>query len=176
MFKRFTKPARTAVVIAQEEARSLRQDTIHTAHLLLGLLHDADTVAAEVLADCDVTATRARALAADGRLDAGALASLGIDLAAVRRNAEQTFGPGALDWPGGRVLGGHIPFSTRSKKALELALREALRLGHDYIGTEHMLLGLLRAGDGSATQLLTALDTDPETVRAAVLARLQRSA
>ena len=118
MFERFTDRARRVVVLAQEEARLLNHDYIGTEHILLGLVHEEQGVAAR------------------------ALTELGISLEAVRDEVRQTIGQG--DSP----PTGHIPFTPRAKKVLELSLREALALGHNYIGTEHILLGLLREGQG----------------------------
>src|SRR6266851_2988220 len=124
MFERFTDRARRVVVLAQEEARTLNHNYIGTEHVLLGLIHEGEGVAAK------------------------ALESLGISLEAVRQQVEEIIGQGP------RAPSGHIPFTPRAKKVLELALREALQLGHNYIGTEHILLGLLREGEGVAAQVL----------------------
>ena len=126
VFERFTDRARRAVVLAQEEARMLNHDYIGTEHLLLGLVRERDGVAGK------------------------ALASLDISLEAVRRQVEEIIGQGQA------APTGHIPFTPRAKKVLELSLREALQLGHNYIGTEHILLGLIREGEGVATQVLKA--------------------
>jgi ATP-dependent Clp protease ATP-binding subunit ClpA len=176
MFERFTVQAREGVVRAQAEARLLRHHYIGTEHILLGLAHDDESVAAAVLsrigADLAWLRERVRAIVGEGVPgafdpdDAEALRSIGIDLDEVRRRMEERFGPGALDRPRRRRSGwwrrkwcepgtsGHIPFTPRAKKALELSLREALRLGHSYIGTEHVLLGLIREGEGIAASLL----------------------
>jgi ATP-dependent Clp protease ATP-binding subunit ClpA len=143
MFERFTDRARQAVVLAQEEARALNHNYIGTEHILLGLLRDADSVAGV------------------------ALRRLGIGRDAVRIDIEQLIGRGS-DTPSG-----HIPFTPRSKKVLELSLREALKLGHNYIGTEHILLGLVREGEGVAAQLLVERGGDLDRVRATVLAELR---
>ena len=118
MFERFTDRARRVVVLAQEEARMLNHNYIGTEHILLGLIHEGEGVAAK------------------------ALESLGISLEAVRQQVEEIIGQGQ------QAPSGHIPFTPRAKKVLELSLREALQLGHNYIGTEHILLGLIREGDG----------------------------
>src|ERR1035438_636575 len=118
MFERFTDRARRVVVLAQEEARMLNHNYIGTEHLLLGLIHEGEGVAAKVLE------------------------SMGISLEAVRQQVEEIVGRGK-DAPSG-----HIPFTPRAKKVLELSLREAQILGHNYIGTEHILLGLIREGEG----------------------------
>jgi ATP-dependent Clp protease ATP-binding subunit ClpC len=139
MFERFTDRARRVVVLAQEEARRLDHNYIGTEHILLGLITEGGGVAALALA----------------RLD--------ISLDAVRGQVEEIVGPGETPPPG------HIPFTPRAKKVLELSLREALQFGHSYIGTEHILLGLLREGEGVAAQVLTALGADLDRVRETVL-------
>jgi GNAT superfamily N-acetyltransferase len=135
MFKRFTDRARRVVVLAQEEARTLNHNYIGTEHILLGLLHESDGVGAK------------------------ALESLGISLDAVRQQVEEIIGRGQHAPPG------HIPFTPRSKRVLELSLTEAVQLGHDYVGTEHILLGLIREGDGVAAQVLVKLGADLNRVR-----------
>ena len=127
MFERFTDRARRVVVLAQEEARLLNHNYIGTEHILLGLIHEGEGVAAK------------------------ALESLGISLEAVRAQVEEIIGQGQS------APTGHIPFTPRAKKVLELSLREALQLGHNYIGTEHILLGLIREGEGVAAQVLVKL-------------------
>jgi ATP-dependent Clp protease ATP-binding subunit ClpA len=180
MFERFTDRARQVVVDAQASARRLGHNYIGTEHLLLGLLQ-GDGVAARVLAGLGVTpaAVEREVLAVVGRGplepgDAEALGTIGIDLEEVRRRVEASFGPGALHWhPGPRCrrwnnplpIRGHIPFTPRAKKVLELSLREALRLKHNYIGTEHVLLGLVREGEGLAMLILVRLGAGPEAVR-----------
>ncbi|WP_144794820.1 ATP-dependent Clp protease ATP-binding subunit [Kocuria palustris] len=139
MFERFTDRARRVVVLAQEEARMLNHNYIGTEHLLLGLIHENEGVAAK------------------------ALDSLGITLNGAREQVQDIIGPGQ------QAPSGHIPFTPRAKKVLELSLREALQLGHNYIGTEHILLGIIRAGEGVAAQVLTKLGTDPQKVRSTVL-------
>ena len=150
MFERFTKRARTVVVHAQEIARERRSEAIGSEHLLLGLFAVPDGLAATILSRLQVDRADVEAdLVRGGPFDAGGLATLGIDLEEVRRQAEETFGPGALDRTRaarGHWRGGHIPFERDAKKALELALRESVRLGHGFIGTEHLLLGLLHEG------------------------------
>jgi len=143
MFQRFTDRARRAVHLAQEEARLLRHDYVGTEHLLLGLLYESEGVAAK------------------------ALASLGISREDVRGQVEEIIGHGQ----GSRT--GHIPFTCRAKKVLELSLREALALGHHYIGTEHLLLGLLREGEGIAAQVLVRLGAGHALVRERVLSMLR---
>jgi len=139
MFERFTERARQVVVLAQEEARALRHNYIGTEHLLLGLLREADGVAARVLS------------------------SMEVDLAEVRAEVARIVGEGDSEYQG------QIPFTPRAKKVLEFALREALSLGHNYIGTEHILLGLVRETEGVAAHILADLDIDPERVRQEVL-------
>jgi prophage maintenance system killer protein len=142
MFQRFTDRARQVVCLAQEEARLLRHNFVGTEHLLLGLLHEGEGVAAK------------------------ALASLGISRADVRGQVEEIIGHGR------NPVTGPIPFTPRTKKVLELSLREALALGHHYIGTEHLLLALLREGRGVAAQVLTRLGADHAQVRERVLGLL----
>jgi ATP-dependent Clp protease ATP-binding subunit ClpA len=139
MFERFTNRARRVIVLAQEEARILSHNYIGTEHLLLGLVHEGEGVAAK------------------------ALESLGISLEAVRQQVEQIIGRGQ------QAPSGHIPFTPRAKKVLELSLREALQLGHNYIGTEHILLGLIREGEGVAAQVLVRLGADLSAVRRRVV-------
>ena len=139
MFERFTDRARRVVVLAQEEARMLNHNYIGTEHILLGLIHEGEGVAAK------------------------ALESLGISLEAVREQVEEIIGQGQ------QAPSGHIPFTPRAKKVLELSLREALQLGHNYIGTEHILLGLIREGEGVAAQVLVKLGADLNRVRQQVI-------
>jgi ATP-dependent Clp protease ATP-binding subunit ClpC len=139
MFERFTAEARSVVVRAQEEARGLRHDHIGSEHILLGLFSMPTSVAAR------------------------ALRNLGISAATVRAGIEETVGIGAEESPAG-----HIPFTKRAKKTLELSLREALQLKHNYIGTEHILLALEREGDGLAAKILAGQVRDTGAVRATV--------
>ncbi|MPZ87901.1 MAG: AAA domain-containing protein [Nitriliruptorales bacterium] len=139
MFERFTDRARRVVVLAQEEARMLNHNYIGTEHILLGLIHEGEGVAAK------------------------ALESLGISLEGVREQVEEIIGQGQT------APAGHIPFTPRAKKVLELSLREALQLGHNYIGTEHILLGLIREGEGVAAQVLQKLGADLNRVRQQVI-------
>src|SRR6187397_2920621 len=139
MFERFTDRARRVVVLAQEEARMLNHNYIGTEHILLGLIHEGEGVAAK------------------------ALESLGIALEGVRQQVEEIIGQGQ------QAPSGHIPFTPRAKKVLELSLREALQLGHSYIGTEHILLGLIREGEGVAAQVLQKLGADLNRVRQQVI-------
>ncbi|HEX6131444.1 MAG TPA: ATP-dependent Clp protease ATP-binding subunit, partial [Actinomycetota bacterium] len=139
MFERFTDRARRVVVLAQEEARMLNHNYIGTEHILLGLIHEGEGVAAK------------------------ALESMNISLEAVRQQVEEIIGQGQA------APTGHIPFTPRAKKVLELSLREALQLGHNYIGTEHILLGLIREGEGVAAQVLQKLGADLNRVRQTVI-------
>src|SRR3954465_1607932 len=139
MFERFTDRARRVVVLAQEEARMLSHNYIGTKHILLGLIHEGEGVAAK------------------------SLESLDISLEAVRAQVEEIIGQGQ------QAPSGHIPFTPRAKKVLELSLREALQLGHSYIGTEHILLGLIREGEGVAAQVLQKLGADLNRVRQQVI-------
>ncbi|WP_138275862.1 ATP-dependent Clp protease ATP-binding subunit [Rhodoluna limnophila] len=139
MFEKFTDKARRVVVLAQEEAKLLNHNYIGTEHILLGLIHEGEGVAAK------------------------ALESLGINLDSVREQVQEIIGQGQ------QAPSGHIPFTPRAKKVLELSLREALQLGHSYIGTEHLLLGLIREGEGVAAQVLTKLGADTNRVRQQVI-------
>jgi ATP-dependent Clp protease ATP-binding subunit ClpC len=140
MFERFTDRARRVLVLAQEEARLLNHGFIGTEHILLGLIHEGEGLAAK------------------------ALESLGISLEAVREKVEETIGPAGSTGPSASP-----PFTPRAKKVLELSLREALQLGHNYIGTEHILLGLVREGEGVAAQVLVSLGADLPRVRQKVI-------
>ena len=139
MFERFTDRARRVMVLAQEEARLLNHNYIGTEHLLLGLIHEGEGVAAQ------------------------ALESLGVSLPAVRQQVEEIIGRGQ------QASSGRIPFTPRAKKVLELSRREALAMGHNYVGTEHILLGLLREGDGVAAQVLVRMGADLNRVRQQVI-------
>ena len=181
MFERFTRDAREVVTRAQSEARRLRHGWIGTEHLLLGLVAGTETVAGGVIASFGVTHAWVRSeierivASGAGPGDAAALATLGIDLEEVRRRVEEAFGSGALDrgLPScGPRGGGHLPFSRGAKKALELSLREALALKHGYIGTEHVLLGVLREGHGVAARILASRGVTHAGAKAAILARL----
>lgn len=179
MFERFTEDARQVVVLAQHDARQLGHHFIGTEHLLLGLLDRPQTLAAHLLAEhgLDKQAAQTTFHAMTGRreddeLDAEALGAIGIDLDVVRRRVEAAFGAGALDRqrrPRGqrrKLPSGHLPFTRRAKKTLELALRESQRLHHRYIGGGHLLLGLLREGDGIAYQIIVGAGIDPKQLRA----------
>jgi ATP-dependent Clp protease ATP-binding subunit ClpC len=139
VFERFTDRARRVVVLAQEEARMLDHNYIGTEHILLGLIHEGEGVAAQVLE------------------------SLNVSLEVVRIQVEEIIGQGKV------TPSGHIPFTPRAKKVLELSLREALQLHHNYIGTEHILLGLVREGEGVAAQVLQKLGADLNRVRQQVI-------
>ena len=143
MFERFTDRARSVVVLAQEEARLLNHNYIGTEHLLLGLVRESEGVAAK------------------------ALTSLGIELDTARERVEEIVGRGSQE------PSGHIPFTPRAKKVLELSLREALQLSHNYIGTEHILLGMIREGEGVAAQVLVQLGADLSRVRQVVIQLLR---
>jgi ATP-dependent Clp protease ATP-binding subunit ClpA len=184
MFERFTDRARNVAVEAQVAARRLHHGYVGTEHLLLALLQ-GDGIAARVLGGLGITAAAVeREVVAEvgrgplGEHDAEALGAIGIDLEEVRRRVEASFGPGALSRRPGRgcrrgrrlpLAGGHVPFSPRAKKVLELSLREALALKHNYIGTEHILLGVVREGEGLAMLVLTRLGAGPQAIRARVL-------
>jgi ATP-dependent Clp protease ATP-binding subunit ClpC len=139
VFERFTDRARRSIVLAQHEARRLNHNYIGTEHLLLGLVAEGEGVAAK------------------------ALESLGISLEAVRTQVEEIIGRG------GQAPADHLPFTPRAKKVLELSLREGLQLGHNYIGTEHILLGLIREAEGVAAQVLVKLGADLSRVRQQVI-------
>jgi ATP-dependent Clp protease ATP-binding subunit ClpA len=183
MFERFTKEARAVVVSASSAAENLHHGWIGTEHLLLGLLDDRATRAARLLAQRGVERDWVRGeierIVGRGEpdLDSDALATLGIDLDAVRERVERTFGPGALSGRRtcrrGRLgVGPWIPFTPRAKKVLELSLREAVAMGDDFIGAEHVLLGVVREGEGVGAQILRERGVD----RAAVRAALERDA
>jgi ATP-dependent Clp protease ATP-binding subunit ClpC len=145
MFERFTDRARNVVVLAQQEARLLKHNYIGTEHILLGLVRESDGLAAK------------------------ALGALGIGLETVREQVEEIIGRGQ------KSPSGHIPFTPRGKKVLELSLREALQFGHNYIGTEHILLGIVREGEGVAAQVLVKLGGDLKTVRQQVIQLLKEN-
>lgn len=159
MFERFTDSARACVARAQDEARELGHEYIGTEHLLAALATDERGVGGQVLRDSGLTADTIRAdirtIVGGSTLDRDALASIGIDLDEVRKRVEETFGPGALDRASGRQLRGHVPFTPRSKKSLELALKEAVGRGDDFIGSEHLLLGVSRVDGGVACRILS---------------------
>ncbi|MFY1599027.1 Clp protease N-terminal domain-containing protein [Micromonospora sp. WMMD737] len=192
MFERFTDRARTVVRYARDEARTEGERPVGTEHLLLALLSDGDNLAARVLAEAGLRAddlrARVRRHTARGATgladaDAAALHEIGIDLAAIVARIEESFGPDALReaapaprrrWGRWRYAGG--PFSPRAKKVLELALREALRLRHRHIGTEHILLGVLREGHGLGARVLTEAGADLDDLRRRVETALRTPA
>ncbi|MFD1504797.1 Clp protease [Georgenia yuyongxinii] len=184
MFERFTDEARTAVVQAQVQARRLGHDHIGGEHVLLGVLAADDGVPARVLRDLGVDrAALEHELAVLGHADADALASIGIDLEAVRRQAESAFGRGALDQPRHRrrgflrrKSGGHIPFTASARKGLEQSLRQALALGHGYIGAEHLVLGLIPDDKTPTARTLRRLGVTPADLRARLREELGRAA
>jgi ATP-dependent Clp protease ATP-binding subunit ClpA len=182
MFERFTQDARQAVVVAQDEARRLHHPRIGTEHVLLALLNETDSPAAEALRACglEVADLRTRILryvgSGEDGLDPEALAAIGIDLDQVRRATEASFGEGALAPKFARRPRGHIPFSPRAKKALELSLRESLRLKQKYIGSGHILLGLIREGDGLACKALVDAGVNLEQLRTDVTRRITAEA
>jgi ATP-dependent Clp protease ATP-binding subunit ClpA len=172
MFERFTRAARDVVVCAQEEATSLGHGGIGTEHLLLGVAAGDGGVLAPLGVDHAALRATVAANRRDG-LDAAALATIGIDLDAVRRSVEESFGPGALAGRrrcrrGGRA--GHLPFSPRAKRALERSFREALTLRDGHVGPDHILLALASDPDSGAADALRRCGTTPEAVRAATLA------
>lgn len=179
MFERFTATARESVLHAQTLARELRQPVIGSEHVLLGVLwHDSGPARQSLLdAGLDYPSARERltALVGDG-LDPKALASLGIDLDAIRARVEGTFGPGALDGPRRPAPKGHLPFGKGAKKALELALREAIALQHARIGGEHILLGVLGDVGSLAHRLLEGFAVDPIMLRNDLRRRLREPA
>jgi ATP-dependent Clp protease ATP-binding subunit ClpA len=200
VFDRFTAGARQCVVLAQHEAIRLHHHYVGTEHLLLGLLGDGAGVGGQVLAEMGANADAMRRAIVEmiglgpEFIDSQALAAIGINLEDVRARVEETFGPGALDlrplrvrrrrWP--RPLrrrscdrshgSAYLSFTPRTKKVLELALREALGLRHDHVGTEHILLGLVEEREGVAVQLLIDRGIRPADVRARVLARVGKVA
>jgi ATP-dependent Clp protease ATP-binding subunit ClpA len=176
MFERFSREARSAVVLAQEEARDLRSERIEAGHLLLALASDKEVSAAFADLGCDVADLRRRVTQDSGpELDTEALASLGIDIDRVRTSVESHFGHGALDRPARRWRGGHIPFHRSAKKSLECALREAVWLGSKDINVWHVLLGVLRAEPSTVDDLIGA-DRAHEQLRQITLRRLSEHA
>jgi ATP-dependent Clp protease ATP-binding subunit ClpA len=198
MFERFTEQARAVVVGAREQARAMGHPYIGTEHLLLAMLDPATGATASLLRDAGVDAETVRSdvrrhVTRPGTAlteeDAEALRTIGIDLRTVLARLEETLGADALTPPcsprGRRRLfrrrtttsrGGATPFSARAKKVLELSLREAIALRHNHIGAEHILLGLLREGNGLAAQVLTERGVDLSALRAATLRALERAA
>jgi ATP-dependent Clp protease ATP-binding subunit ClpA len=188
MFEHFTDRARGAVVLAQEEALGLHHNYIGTEHLLLGLLHDSTSVGRKALDRLgvrfdDVRSEVVRVVgegpgATPSDQDAEALRAIGIDIDEVRRRVEETFGEGALEQMAQAErrrrktrcipYPGRVPFTPRAKKVLQLALRESKALRHSYIGTEHILLGLVREREGLAAEMLAERDVSDERVRTVV--------
>lgn len=189
MFERFTSEARDTVVCARANAQRLQHGWIGTEHLLLGLLDRPQTVSARLLAAHGLDRAHAEAAIegllasrpAAGDLDADALQAIGIDLSAIRERVEAAFGPGALDRDPRRCRGERmaswrdIPFCRRAKKALELSLRESQRLKHKHIEDGHILLGLLREGDGLAARIIADAGIDFATLRRQLEASMPRS-
>jgi ATP-dependent Clp protease ATP-binding subunit ClpA len=190
-FACFTDGARRAVAAAQDEARSLRNGSVGSEHLLLGLLDAEPSVSGRVFRRLGIEVDELRRAAVqelgrDRVADAEALGTFGIDLDEVRERIEETFGPGALDRPVSDTSScrsiddgprpwerrGRLPFTPRAKKVLELALREARHLGHGYLGTEHLLLGMVREREGVAAEILLKAGATPERVRHAVIEEL----
>ena len=172
MFERFAESARQAVTLAQEEARTLHAGHIGTEHLLVALAAESSGPAGRALRGLGLDAPGLRESAGRaGDLDRQALALLGIDLDEVRRRVEAAFGPGALDRH--RRTGGRIPFTPTCKKTLELALRQALSRNDRFIGTQHLLLGLLQAEDEQSVALLRGQGRSLDEVRAALLAEIE---
>lgn len=176
MFEKFTDWAKRAVSLSQEEAIALGHDYIGTEHMLLGLVAAEGGMAGEVLTRHGVSSTRAReetkrvldaagVVGTSGQEAMDALASIGIDVSAIKRQADETFGPGRFRYP-------RPPFSPRAKKVLELSLRESITLGHSYIGTEHLLLGMLAEGGGVGVRVLEALDVNVAGLRPEILAQI----
>jgi ATP-dependent Clp protease ATP-binding subunit ClpA len=197
MFERFTDPAREALREAQQEAMELRHGYLGTEHLLLGLLRQGHGAAARALGQLgvDLETVRDDVIREIGRgpipgpseRDAEALRAIGIDVDEVRRRVEETFGPGALDLanqgrkrrrrrcdPPPARFGGRLPFTPRAKKVLELSLREAIRFGHSSIGTEHLLLAIVREGRGVAAEILVARGAGCPAVEGAVREQIER--
>ena len=184
MFERFTEHARGVAIHAQEEARRLGHSRIGSEHVLLGLLLEPAATGGRALDGLGIDLDGARADVARlagpdptgfAREDVEALQSVGIDLDEVRRSVEDAFGEGALERSRDRWMSkGHIPFTPDAKKVLELALREALRLGDRHIGTEHVLLGLVRDERSTAARVLRERGITPEAVRDATTREIGR--
>jgi hypothetical protein len=175
VFEYFTDPAKQAIVTSQDEAIAMGHDFIGTEHMLLGLVATRDTAGA-VLRDHGVELARARDAAVRLSQAAGipttgvqdakdALSAIGIDVGEIQQRADETFGPGAFRFP-------RPAYTPRAKTVLELTLREAKDLGHEHIGTEHMLLGMLAEGEGHGVQVLKALDVDVDALRSALRTRV----
>ena len=184
MFERFTAEARRVVARGQDEALSLGHNYVGTEHLLLGLFGE-DTVASRAMESVGLTRAAVtgavRAIVGEcpelaPRFDPDALAAVGIDLEVVRRAIEASFGPGALEGTFAWQRGRGRRFTPRARKTLQLALREALSLGHPYLGPEHVLLGLVREGEGLAAAILGRQSGSLAAVREAVMGQLRRPA
>ncbi|GAA2326858.1 Clp protease N-terminal domain-containing protein [Dactylosporangium salmoneum] len=183
MFERFTDRARTVVRVAKDEADSLNHRTIGTEHLALALLQDEGGIGGTVLHACGIEYDAVRAAVAAGD-DAAALRTIGIDLDAVRASVDQTFGPGALDRAEPAERGGFLfrrtkmptRFNNSAKKSLELSLRIALSMKHNYIGTEHLLLGVLKEDRGNGGGLLRELGMTYDRTADLVLTALKNAA
>jgi ATP-dependent Clp protease ATP-binding subunit ClpA len=180
MFERFSTEARSVIVLAQQEAKQMRHPHIGLEHVLLGLLSARPSAASAALTahGLELTACRRRVIelvahASGAKLDADGLAAIGVDLDQVRRAAEETFGPGALDGPTGKIRSGHLPITKEAKKSLEFALREAVALSSPRITSGHLLLGLLRQSQSTEGQDVCAIvlreaGIDPAVLRGEV--------
>jgi ATP-dependent Clp protease ATP-binding subunit ClpA len=180
VFEKFTNLAKRSITLAQDEAVTLGHDYIGTEHMLLGLVRVREGLAGEILSEQGVAAGQVRAetlrlleaagvSANGGREATEALAAIGIDVDEIRRRADDTFGPGRFHFP-------RPAFTMRAKRVLELTLEESMEKGHDDIGTEHILLGLLTEGEGVGVQALTAVGVDTAALRTAVLDRVSGAA
>jgi ATP-dependent Clp protease ATP-binding subunit ClpA len=185
MFERFTAAARGVVVEAQTQARVLAHSEILAEHLLLGVLADSTSLGAGALRDLGLDQDAlAREVATLGAADEDALRAIGIDLAIVRQRVEEAFGPGALDQPRPKRAGlrrrvvsvSRLPFTDPAKQALTQSLHQAVALRHGYIGTDHLLLGLLADDQTPAARTLARLGVDPAVVRTRVRDALRRAA
>lgn len=188
MFERFTRQARAVVVDAQHQARLLGHGEVRAEHVLLGVLAADAGAAGQVLRDLGVRHERVvDELASLGAADGEALRAIGVDLGAIRERVEAAFGPGALDLPRPRVrrgglrgladrFSGHLRFTAPAKRALEQSLRQALDLGDDHIGTDHILLGLVADDADPASRLLARLGVDPAALRTRVRDQRRRAA
>jgi ATP-dependent Clp protease ATP-binding subunit ClpA len=180
VFEKFTNLAKRSITLSQDEAITLGHDFIGTEHMLLGLVRVPEGMAGEILGEQGVTAGQVRAQtlrlleaagvsANGGREAAEALAVIGIDVEEIRRRADDTFGPGRFKFP-------RPGYTRRAKQVLELTLRESTELGHDYVGTEHLLLALLTEGEGVGVQALGGIGVDPAALRTTVLDRVRARA
>ncbi|MGH3395554.1 MAG: Clp protease N-terminal domain-containing protein [Streptosporangiaceae bacterium] len=180
MFEIFTNLAKRSITLSQDEAITMGHDYIGTEHMLLGLARVPEGLAGGILGEQGVTADQMRAetlrllvaagvSANGGREATEALAVIGIDVEEIRRRADDTFGPGRFKFP-------RPGYTRRAKTVLELTLRESMELGHDYIGTEHLLLGMLAEGEGVGVKVLGGLGVDPAALRTTVLDRVRATA